>query len=68
MLRCVTPIPLEDLPPCVFDPKDLWFGKAFLGDELYMKWYYEKLEELYDDSIWTLEEGEYLTDEDDEWE
>ena len=51
------PIPLEDLPPCVFEPGDPWFGKSFIGDELYKEWYYEFLSVIYDPPLITNEEG-----------
>ena len=38
----VRPIPLWSLPDCVFDPNDPWFGRSFVGDELYQVWYLDR--------------------------
>ena len=59
------PIFLEDLPPCVFVPEDPWFGKSFIGDELYQEWYTEALSVIYDNAMSNGQEEEISEDEDD---
>ena len=64
----VRSVELEDLPPCVFMHGDPWFGKAFIGDDIYMTWYYDTLDALYyDDSFAIGDNDSYSDDEDTYW-
>lgn len=61
------PIPLEDLPPCLFEHGDPWFGKSFIGDEIYKEWYYEFLSNLYDPPLTTTNDEGGDSDDDEEY-
>lgn len=62
------PIPLDDLPPCIFEPGDAWFGKSFIGDELYKNWYYEFLSILYDPPVTSTNEEDHSEEEEEYFE
>lgn len=51
------------IPCCVFDVEDAWFGRSFVGDRMYKKWYYDMMEETYLAFNSTTDENDIDSDE-----